>query len=73
MANPSAQKRNKKNKNNPTEPAASTTLTVQNSKQPEESKFSFVFVLLIGFLILIAYTVYSSLQTYSNQLIYDME
>ena len=69
MVNPN--KRNIKNKPNISESTASNGKDLPAVK--DEKKFSFVFILLLFFLFLIGYTLWSSIQTYSNQLVYDME
>ena len=69
MVNPN--KRNIKNKPNISESTASNGKDLAAVK--DEKKFSFVFILLLFFLFLIGYTLWSSIQTYSNQLVYDME
>lgn len=52
----------------------------QDSNQPRSSKevaqksqFSFIFILLVGFVILIGYTIWSSINTYSNTMVHDMD
>jgi hypothetical protein len=67
MVNPN--KRNVKNKSNINE----ITTNEKDLPVKEEKKISFIFLLLGFFLLLIGYTLWSSYQTYSNQLVYDME
>lgn len=38
-----------------------------------ESSSSFMTIIVIGFVVLIAYTVWSSIQTYSNMMVSDMD
>ena len=45
----------------------------RKSPEVESSNSSFIFIVIIGFILLIAYTVWSSIQTYSNMMISDME
>ena len=45
----------------------------QSKKVEEKKPFSFIFVLFMGFAVLLAYTVWSSIQTYSNTMVNDMD
>ena len=42
-------------------------------KNTEESSSSFILILVVGFLLLIAYTIWSSIETYSNSMVADMD
>jgi hypothetical protein len=57
----------------------SSNQSVDNSKiikvksGEAQSSSSFLFILLVGFVLMIAFTVWSSIQTYSNNYYSDME
>lgn len=74
MANNSSQKRNinkSANKSDTAQPSKENASKKTATKSEERS--SFFLILVIGFVLMIAYTVWSSINTYSNQLVYDME
>ena len=47
--------------------------STKNAKKDEKSPYSFLFILFTGFAVLLAYTIWSSIQTYSNTMVHDMD
>jgi hypothetical protein len=44
-----------------------------SSQEQKESGSSFLLYLILGFMVLIGYTIWSSIETYSNSMISDMD
>jgi hypothetical protein len=44
-----------------------------SSKKEVKQSYSFLFILFVGFAVLLAYTIWSSIQTYSNTMVHDMD
>lgn len=45
----------------------------KQAKKEEKQSYSFLFILFVGFAVLLAYTIWSSIQTYSNTMVHDMD
>ena len=45
----------------------------KQTKKEEKQSYSFLFILFVGFAFLLAYTIWSSIQTYSNTMVHDMD
>ena len=55
-----------------TESSSSSSSPRQSKKEVKQS-YSFLFILFVGFAVLLAYTIWSSIQTYSNTMVHDMD
>jgi hypothetical protein len=58
---------------NPGKTAKNKTSNETNKLVAKNEKFPFLFILFAGFLLTIIYIIWSSIQTYSNELHYDMD
>jgi cytoskeletal protein RodZ len=59
-------------KSNKPEPKQETNQT-RGKEEAQKSQLSFILILLVGFVLLIGYTIWSSINTYSNTMVHDME
>ena len=55
------------------ESKSSSSSSKQAKKEEKQSSYSFLFILFVGFAVLLAYTIWSSIQTYSNTMVHDMD
>ena len=55
------------------ESKSSSSSSSKQAKKEEKQSYSFLFILFVGFAVLLAYTIWSSIQTYSNTMVHDMD